>query len=163
VAAAVVYTTYILVSDGVSSRMEPVALATLVCTGATVTLTAGTLALGALRPGAVHLAGYGWLAALALVSTVGAIVLFFAGLRRVGPTAASILSTLEPVVTVVLAAATFGEALGPAQLAGGALVLAAAVVVRTGRAAPVAAPTTRPAPHPLGEPQPAQALTLPSA
>ena len=34
------------------------------------------------------------------MSTVGAIALFFAGLRRVGPTAASILSTLEPVVTV---------------------------------------------------------------
>ena len=43
-------------------------------------------------------AGAGWLAAIALVSTVGAIGLFFAGLRRVGPTAASILSTLEPVV-----------------------------------------------------------------
>jgi drug/metabolite transporter (DMT)-like permease len=78
----------------------------------------------------VSLAGYGWVAGIALVSTVGAIVLFFAGLKRVGPTAASILSTLEPVVTVVLAALAFGESLGPAQLLGGALVLAAAVVLR---------------------------------
>jgi drug/metabolite transporter (DMT)-like permease len=74
------------------------------------------------------------------VSTVGAIALFFAGLRRVGPTAASILSTLEPVVTVVLASAAFGEGLGPAQMAGGALVLAAAVVVRTPARRPVPAP-----------------------
>ncbi len=49
-------------------------------------------------------AGWGWLVALALVSTVGAIVLFFAGLARVGPSVASILSVLEPVVTVGLAA-----------------------------------------------------------
>jgi drug/metabolite transporter (DMT)-like permease len=53
-----------------------------------------------------------------------------AGLRRVGPTAASILSTLEPVVTVALAFAAFGETLGPAQLAGAALVLLAVLAVR---------------------------------
>ena len=45
-----------------------------------------------------------------------------------GPTAASILSTLEPVVTVGLAFVVFGESLGPAQLAGGALVLQLAVL-----------------------------------
>ena len=47
-----------------------------------------------------------------------------------GPTAASILSTLEPVVTVALAFVAFGEALGPAQLAGGALVLTAVLAIR---------------------------------
>jgi drug/metabolite transporter (DMT)-like permease len=136
VGAAVVYSAYILVSDGVAERLEPLALATLVCTGAAVTLTVGSLVLGDLDLGAVRAGGYGWLAALSLVSTVGAIVLFFAGLRRVGPTAASILSTLEPVVTVVLAALAFGESLGPAQLLGGALVLAAAVVLRAPARAP---------------------------
>ena len=65
------------------------------------------------------------------MSTVVAIWLFFAGLRRVGPTAAAILSTLEPVVTVMLAFAVFGESLGPAQLLGGALVLCAVLVVQT--------------------------------
>jgi drug/metabolite transporter (DMT)-like permease len=34
---------------------------------------------------------------LALVSTVGAILLFFAGMARVGPSVAAILSVLEPV------------------------------------------------------------------
>ena len=56
--------------------------------------------------------GWGWLAAIALVSTVAAVIAFFAGLERVGPSAAAILSTLEPVVTVGLAAAAFGESLG---------------------------------------------------
>jgi drug/metabolite transporter (DMT)-like permease len=129
-ATAAVYSVYILASDGVAARVGPLALSTLVCTGAATTLTLVGLARGDLAPESVSAAGFAWLAALAVVSTVGAIGLFFAGLRRVGPTAAAILSTLEPVVTVVLAFLAFGEALGPAQLAGGALVLLAALTVR---------------------------------
>ncbi len=128
--AAVVYSAYILISQGVAERMGPLALGTLVCTGAAATLTLTGLAGGDLDPGGVSATGFLWLAGLALVSTVGAIALFFAGLRRVGPAAASILSTLEPVVTVALAFAIFGESLGPAQLAGGALVLLAVLAVR---------------------------------
>jgi drug/metabolite transporter (DMT)-like permease len=131
--AATVYTGYILISDGVTARVGPLALSTLVCTGAGVSLTLAGLAVGDLDPGAVTAEGYAWLAALALVSTVGAVALFFAGLRRVGPTAASILSTVEPVVTVALAFAVFGESLSPAQLTGGALVLAAVLTVRAPR------------------------------
>ena len=71
-----------------------------------------------------------WLVTLALVSTVGAIIFFFAGLARLGPSVASILSILEPVVTVGLAAAVFGESLSAGQLLGGLLVLAAVVVVQ---------------------------------
>ena len=122
-AAAVVYSAYILSSEGVAARIGPLALGTLVCTGAATTLTLGAAAAGDLDPGAVSAAGYGWLAGLAAVSTVGAVGLFFAGLRRVGPTTASILSTLEPVVTVALAFAVFGESLALAQMAGGAFVL----------------------------------------
>ncbi len=129
-AAAVVYSVYILSSEGVATRIGPVVLSALVCTGATTTLTLAGLAGGGLAPGRVTASGWGWLTCLAIVSTVGAITLFFAGLRRVGPSAASILSTIEPVVTVALAFAVFGESLSPAQLAGGALVLSAVVVVR---------------------------------
>jgi drug/metabolite transporter (DMT)-like permease len=127
--AAVVYTTYILVSDTIAGRLRPQVLAALVCTGAAVSLTAGTAALGELRPGALTAAGWGWIACLAVVSTVAAIALFFAGLRRVGPTTASILATVEPLVTVGLAFLVFGETLGAIQLAGGALVLSAVLVL----------------------------------
>src|SRR5918994_2148096 len=127
--AAVVYSTYILVSDGIARRVPPLLLAALVCTGAAAALSAGSALLGELRPGDLTAAGWGWLACLAVVSTVGAVSLFFAGLDRVGPTAASILSTVEPVVTVVLAFLVFGEVLGAVQLLGGALVLAAVVVL----------------------------------
>jgi drug/metabolite transporter (DMT)-like permease len=138
--AAVVYSNYILISDRVTARVGPLALSTLVCSGAAVSLTLVGLADGDLHPGAVSAGGFVWLGGIALVSTVGAIALFFAGLSRVGPSAASILSTLEPVVTVALAFVVFGESLGPAQLAGGALVLAAVVVVRTPARVPAEAP-----------------------
>jgi drug/metabolite transporter (DMT)-like permease len=127
--AAVIYTTYILVSQGIAGRIGPTLLSALVCSGAAVTLTAGSALLGDLRPGEVTAAGWGWLAGIAVVSTVAAVSLFFAGLKRVGPTTASILSTVEPVVTVVLAFLVFGELLGALQLLGGGLVIAAVLVL----------------------------------
>ena len=134
--AAVVYTTYILVSEGVVGRVRPRMLAALVCTGAAVSLTVGSAVVGDLRPGALTVAGWGWLACLAAVSTVVAISLFFAGLQRVGPTTASIVSTIEPVVTILLAFLVFTETLGVLQLAGGALVLTAVVVLQARRRRP---------------------------
>ena len=128
-AAAATYSAYILISDGVAGRVRPELLATIVCTGAAISLTAGLGALGLLQPGSVTAAGWAWLTCLAAVSTVAAIALFFAGLRRVGPTAAAILSTAEPLVTVLLAFAVFGERLGLLQLAGGALVVAAVPIL----------------------------------
>jgi drug/metabolite transporter (DMT)-like permease len=130
--AAVVYSTYILTSEGVSRRLRPTLLAAIVCSGAAVSLTVGSALLGELRPADLTAAGWGWLGCLAIVSTVAAVGLFFAGLRRVGPTTASILATVEPLVTVLLAFLVFGETLGAAQLAGGALVLAAVLVLQLG-------------------------------
>ena len=45
------------------------------------------------------------------------------------PTDASMLSTLEPVVTVLLAAAFLGESLPPVTLLGGGLILAAVLLL----------------------------------
>jgi drug/metabolite transporter (DMT)-like permease len=131
--AAVVYSVYILASEGIAGRVPPLVLSALVCTGAAVSLTVGSTLLGQLQPGALTLAGWGLMACIAAVSTVGAIGLFFAGLKRVGATTASILATVEPLVTVVLAFLVFGEVLGAVQIAGGALVLAAVVVINAKR------------------------------
>ena len=79
---------------------------------------------------------------MALVSTVLAIFTFFAGLERVGPSAASILSTFEPVVTIVLAYLVLSERLSALQLAGAALVLAAAILLAAPAREPAHAPPT---------------------
>jgi drug/metabolite transporter (DMT)-like permease len=129
ITAAVVYTTYILSSAGVAERVGPLLLSALVCTGAATTLMIATAIAGDLHPGSLTATGFGWVAAIAVVSTVGAVSLFFAGLKRVGATTASILSTAEPVTTVVLAFLAFGESLSPVQLGGGALVLGAVLVL----------------------------------
>jgi drug/metabolite transporter (DMT)-like permease len=131
VGAAVVYTIYILSSERIAGRLSPYVLSALVCTGAAVTLTLGSAALGELRPGDVTPEGWLWLGCIGVVSTVAAIGFFFAGLRRVGPTNASILATSEPVVTVFLAFLVFSETLGSVQILGAALVLASVVVLQS--------------------------------
>jgi drug/metabolite transporter (DMT)-like permease len=127
-AAALTYTTYILVSDGVTAHVDPLPLAALVSTGAAVTLGLVAAGTGTLDLG-FDAIGWLWLGLAALVSTVGAVVLFFSGMSRVGPSTAAILSTLEPPVTVALVFLTFGEALGAVQLLGALAVLGAAVIV----------------------------------
>ena len=127
-AASFAYSAYILVADHVGPRMPPVALSTLVCAGAATTFAVAGLASGRLDLG-FEPAGWMWLGAMAVVSTVVPISTFFAGLAQVGPSSAAILSTLEPVVTVGLAYLAFSEALTAVQLGGAALVLAAAVVL----------------------------------
>ena len=126
--AALTYTTYILVSDGVTSDLEPLPLAALVSTGAAATLGLVALGTGTLDFG-FEGAGWLWVGLAALVSTVAAVVLFFSGMSRVGPSSAAILSTLEPPVTVALVFVTFGEALGLVQVLGALAVLGAAVIV----------------------------------
>ncbi len=128
VGAALTYTTYILVSDAVTADLDPLPLAALVSTGA-----ASSLGLAAVATGTLDVSfaadGWLWLGLAALVSTVGAVLLFFTGMSRVGPSTAAILSTLEPPVTVALVFVTFGDALGFVQLLGAAAVLGAAVIV----------------------------------
>jgi drug/metabolite transporter (DMT)-like permease len=131
-AAALVYTVYILASEPVLADTDPLSLAALVCAGGAATyLVAGTVS-GTLAF-TFDPIGWLWLAGIVGVSTVAAIVLFFAGLARVGPSRASIISTVEPLVTVGLAFAVFGERLGPTQLVGGGLVLASVVLLQTHR------------------------------
>jgi drug/metabolite transporter (DMT)-like permease len=127
--AALTYTTYILVSDTVIGSIDPLALALLVLTGASASFTVVGVGTGSLELG---LSGEAWLwlVLIALVSTVIAVSCFFAGLRRVGPSEAAILSTFEPPVTVMLAFLVLGERLTVTQLAGGALVLAAVVLLQ---------------------------------
>jgi drug/metabolite transporter (DMT)-like permease len=128
--AALAYTAYILTSETVLARAEPLGLAALVCTGASVSLIVAGAGSGRLAFD-FDAIGWLWLAAIAAVSTVLAIVLFFAGLRRVGPSRASIISTVEPLVTVALAFVVFSEQLSAVQLLGGALVLASVVLLQT--------------------------------
>src|SRR4051794_2363081 len=139
--AAVAYTGYILVADRAGVDVPPLVLAALVCSGATATFAVVGVAGGALEFGFAE-EGWLWLGLIAIVSTALPIATFFAGMARVGPSTASILSTFEPVVTVALAYVAFSERLSAAQLGGAALVLAAAVLLAAPSRSPEAAPPT---------------------
>jgi drug/metabolite transporter (DMT)-like permease len=147
-ASALVYTGYILVGDRVVADVPPVPLTALVCSGAFVSCLVGSVVTGGVDLG-FSARGWLWLLLLVGISTVAAILLFFAGLSRVGPTVASLLSVLEPVVTVVAAALVFSESLTATQAFGGALVLAAVVVVQWPTAATTGVVASAPEPDEL--------------
>jgi drug/metabolite transporter (DMT)-like permease len=73
--------------------------------------------------------------------TAGAFFCLFAGLRRIGAVRTSIVASLEPVATALLALIFLGEALGAGVVGGGLLILAGAItasVARRGVAEPEA-------------------------
>jgi drug/metabolite transporter (DMT)-like permease len=127
--AAVAYAAYILAADSVMRRAEPLVLAALVCSGAAVGCAGAGAASGQLSL-RFDESGWIWVVAVALTSTVFAIGAFLTGVARLGASRASILSTFEPLLTVGLAFVVFGTRLAPAQMAGGALVVAGALVLQ---------------------------------
>lgn len=130
--AAVIYTGYILVGEHVTRRTGAIPAATVIMLAAAAVYGSALTWEGAHWPAGA--AGWGAVAAIALFSTVIAMVGFFAGMQRLGAANAATLSTLEPVVTLILAAAVLDESLGPTQIAGAVMVLGAVVTLaRAGR------------------------------
>jgi drug/metabolite transporter, DME family len=80
----------------------------------------------AVEPGLVS---WGLLLYLGAVPSALAYGLFFTGLHTVTPTAAAILTLLEPLTAAALAAALFGERLGVPGLLGAGLLLAAVLLL----------------------------------
>ncbi|WP_189532654.1 DMT family transporter [Paludibacterium paludis] len=134
------YAVYILIGSRFATRTDPLASTFVVLlASALVHLALASLEGGVVLPHSAR----GWLALFALAgfSSVMAVAAFLVGMRRIGPTLTSIVSTLEPVVTVGLGIAFLGETLSAQSLAGSLLVLGAAVglAVSRGRAtAPIA-------------------------
>ncbi|MEU3777705.1 DMT family transporter [Streptomyces sp. NPDC032472] len=124
---ALVYALYVVLGTRLSERVGPQRLTLYV-----VACSAVALAAVAAPTGRFDLdfdpQGWGAVAAIAVVSTAMPIALFFVGAKRLGATEASILSMLEPVVGVVAAWAFLGERVTVLQLAGGAILLAGAVL-----------------------------------
>lgn len=73
---------------------------------------------------------WAYLLAMAIFSTVMPVFALTIGLNKLGASRAAIASTLEPVLTAILAAVFLGERLQPIQLVGGALILASVVLLQ---------------------------------
>lgn len=129
--AALIYTGYILVGEQVTRRTGAISAATVIMLAAAAVFGGALFFQGGNWPGSP--AGWGAVAGIAVLATVVPMVGFFAGMQRLGATDAATLSTLEPVVTLLLAALFLGESLGAVELAGASLVLAAVVVLARSR------------------------------
>lgn len=70
------------------------------------------------------------LIAMAVISTVLPINMFMIGIQRMGASRASILSTLEPIGTLVVAALLLGETVQPIQLVGTAFILTSVLLLQ---------------------------------
>ena len=128
VLAGLWYAGFLLVLDKVTPGVPAVLSTAFVITGAAVAFTLSIPLGGGYVLPPTHAA---WGAVLGLVAgpTLLGFILFVVGLKRVGPQVAAILSTFEPVGTIVLALIVLGERLRPAQWTGAGLVLGAAFVL----------------------------------
>ncbi|MBI5069583.1 MAG: DMT family transporter [Deltaproteobacteria bacterium] len=125
--AALIYSGYILVGSRLPADVTPAASSALVATSAGLVYGAVALFRGVRLPQSA--AGWGAVAAIAVVCTVLAIAFFLAGLARIGPVKASIYSTVEPAFTLLLAALLLGETVTALRLVGGALIIGAVILL----------------------------------
>jgi len=82
---------------------------------------------------AAHYSSDQWvfLVVFAIASVLLPFSLYFSGLHYLDPTRAIVTSCLEPVFSIAIAAVFLGELVGPVQIAGMVLVLAATLLVQT--------------------------------
>lgn len=121
------------VGEARSGGLEPAAASALMLTATATTYVIGAVALGRpMLPSEVPSAVQPAMLVMGLVSTFVAIQTFYAGARRIGAAQASLLSTIEPIWTISLAALFLSESLTPVQLVGGALILGGVVLAQTG-------------------------------
>ena len=125
--AAFIYSVYILAGSRFPKDVTPTASTTVITSAAAVTYACVVAVKGFHPPGT----GAGWLAvvAIAIICTVLAILFFFEGLERVGAVRASVMSTVEPVFTVLLAAVVLDEVITPMRVLGGALIVGAVILL----------------------------------
>jgi drug/metabolite transporter (DMT)-like permease len=133
--SALAYAGVVLGSDAYTGAIAPLPLSVLLATGAALALLVVAPAIGAGTPGGAS----GWLLVVAIAVLVGVVgtTALLAGVAAIGPSLASILLTLEPLVALLLAWIVLDEHLSALQLAGGALIIVAALVAHRAAAEPV--------------------------
>ncbi len=127
ITGAAIYSVYIIVGTHVMKRVSVIQSTAVIFASAGA--ASGTLML--LNGPHLPATPSGWTAILAIVmiATVLPVAAFLAGLERIGPTNAAMLSTLEPVVTVILGAVLLNETFHPMTLIGGGLILGAVLLL----------------------------------
>lgn len=124
--SGVIYATYVLAGIKIAPAAGAIQAALIITASAAVVFIALAVVRNASLPQGV--VSWGGVVSLALISTVGGITCFLAGLSLIGPARAATLSVVEPITAVVAGVLLLNERLNGWQIAGGALILAAAIV-----------------------------------
>jgi drug/metabolite transporter (DMT)-like permease len=101
-----------------------------------ISATAATYWIGAIvfdapvSPDRIPAAAWPGLIGVGVIATFVAIQTFYAGARRIGAAQAALVSTIEPIWTIVLAAILFGQTLAPTQLVGGAFIIIGVLIAQ---------------------------------
>ncbi|MBU5613703.1 DMT family transporter [Geomonas azotofigens] len=127
--AAVIYSCYIIIGNRILKNIDPMVTSLWVCTAAGLAFLCYGTAKGEL---VLDLSPRGWLSivAIAVFPTLFGVMGFFAGLRLIGATNASIISMLEPLITVLLSMILLGERITPLQGFGGAVLLFGGLILQ---------------------------------
>jgi drug/metabolite transporter (DMT)-like permease len=131
--AALMQVFYVLAARHGFAHVPGAQAGALTMAGATVLYVLMAAALGNLAVLAQPLASAEALWPVVLAGTLGAgipTVAYILGIRRLGPSRAAILATMEPVVGVLLAALLLAEQPTPVQLAGGVLIIASGAILQ---------------------------------
>ena len=126
--AAVVYSVYIVLGRRIAAHVPPLLASAAISTFAALSFLIYGGFTGALQ---FMLPKEAWLvvSGIVLFSTILAMGAFFAGIARIGSTRASILSTIEPVITIAFSVVLFGESMSWLQGIGALLILAGTILV----------------------------------
>jgi drug/metabolite transporter (DMT)-like permease len=125
--AALIYSVYIVSGSKIIKKGMAIQSSFVIMLSASLVFGA-SVAVGGFEPPR-DLMGLIAILAIVVVSTVLAVWAFFSGLEHIGPTNTSLVSTLEPVVTVVASMFILGERLTPMNLVGAALVILALLIL----------------------------------
>ena len=134
-AAAIIYAIYIPLIGKLQAGVAPAVASAWVTIGAGVVFAILGLIMRSIVAPAT-LAGWSATIAMALFSTVAAFILFLRGLAVLGPVRTSIISTVEPFFTAILAALIVGQPLATRTFAGGVLIVGAFVLISISRSDP---------------------------
>lgn len=130
VSGAVIYAIYIIVGKEAMRQVSPVQSSAVIFATAGVCNGVLMLVAGPHFPATAN--GWAAIGGMVVIASVLPAMAFLGGLKRIGPTNAAMLSTLEPVVTILLASWWLHETLTPFTLLGGALILVAVLLLTQG-------------------------------
>lgn len=130
--SSITYSAYILVGSRVLRDVSGEVASFYVVGAAALSFLLSSSLAGGIRI-SWNFQGWVWVMLITIICTSVAITAFFQGVELIGPSQASILSIIEPVVSVIAASVLFAESLNIYQCVGAVFIVLAAIMTAVRR------------------------------